>query len=230
MGLDLVEVVMAVEERFGITLSDDDAFQADTPGKLIDLILSKVDKSGSSGWQTSRAFYMLRRALMEYFHWHRSQIVPHARLEELVPRQNRRDNWERLRARLQAGQWPSLKRPSWLAVSIASLASLMVVGALILHFRGVSTWLTIPAGIAILLLVMIATRPLCLEFPRERSTVGELTRYLVAFCPTLFGPEGRRWSRTDVATAIREITIEQLGISRSDYREEAHFVRDLHAG
>ena len=42
MGLDLVELVMAVEERFGITLTDAEAEKAETPAKLIDLVVSKV--------------------------------------------------------------------------------------------------------------------------------------------------------------------------------------------
>ncbi len=45
MGLDLVELVMTVEDRFGITLSNDDAVRADTPGKLVDLIYSKLGQT-----------------------------------------------------------------------------------------------------------------------------------------------------------------------------------------
>lgn len=229
MGLDLVELVMAVEERFGITLSDDDAMSAETPGKLIDLIYAKLDKGGSGECLTSRAFYLVRRALMQQFEWHRSQIVPAARLEELVPRKNRREAWQRLRVALQANQWPSLKRPPWLVGIIFALFCAMLVVALVLHLDGVSPWLTLPAVLAVLGLVMLATRPLCLEFPKERATVGQLTRFVVAYCPALFGPVGRRWSRADVAAAVRELTIEELGLTQSQYREDAHFVKDLHA-
>ena len=42
MGLDGVEMVMATEERFGITISDAEAELIRTPGMLIDLVVSKV--------------------------------------------------------------------------------------------------------------------------------------------------------------------------------------------
>jgi len=51
MGLDAVEVVMAIEEHFGISLSDADAARCVTPAILIDLVLAKVSEAplGKSG-------------------------------------------------------------------------------------------------------------------------------------------------------------------------------------
>ena len=147
-----------------------------------------------------------------------------------LPCKNRRHGWERLCAALQADRWPPLKRPAWLVWSISLLACAMTAAALIGQLRGVSPWITLPGALAVLVIVMLATKPLCLEFPAERSTVGQLTGFVVGFIPRVFEPGGRSWSRADVAAAIREITIEQLGISRDQYREDAHFVQDLHAG
>ena len=43
MGLDLVEMVMAVEEHFGIEILDKEAYHITTPRKLIDYVTEKVE-------------------------------------------------------------------------------------------------------------------------------------------------------------------------------------------
>ncbi len=48
MGLDGVELVMAVEERFGIEITNAEAEKIITPGMLVDLIYSKVEATDRS--------------------------------------------------------------------------------------------------------------------------------------------------------------------------------------
>lgn len=228
MGLDLVEFVMAVEDRFGIELSDDEAMHSETPSKLIDLIYSKVGQGSSKSCLTSRVFYSVRKALMQQFEWNRSQVVPGAPLEQLIPRPCRRVHWLRLRDILHAKHWVRLKRPSWLVWTIAVVCGALVA-SLKLGNEGISLWITLPALFAFWLFVLLLTRPLCLEIPPNLATVGDLTRYLLAYAPELSGSKIRPWSRADVATAIRELTVIELGVDPGDYREDAHFVKDLHA-
>jgi len=230
MGLDTIELVMAIEERFGITLSDAEMGHVTTPGQLVDLVFSKVQRADSAGYLTRHAFYALRRALMKQGQWHRSQIVPAARLEELVPRAGRRKAWLELKESLSAGSWPELKRPPWLVVLLGAGFILMLLVAIKLHFDGVSYWLSFPAVFLAMAAALYLTRPLCLEFPAEQATVGQLSEFLVRAAPDLFGPEGRRWARPDVAAVIRSITIEELGLKPGQYREDAGFVQDLGAG
>lgn len=74
------------------------------------------------------------------------------------------------------------------------------------------------------------TRPFSLEFPSHHATVGQLAQFLVGAAPRLFEPEGRRWSPSEVAATIRDITIEELGLKPGQYREDVGFVQDLGAG
>ena len=227
MGLDLVELVMAVEERFGITLTDAEAEKAETPAKLIDLVVSKVQTAPVSGWMTRRAFYALRRELMKAFHWHRSEIVPTAKLEELVPRVGRQQAWERLGTALKAKEWPELNRPTWF---LLLMLGLFVGTGVALRFRlHVSPWWFF-LGLPLWALSIQASKPLCREFPRHRSTVGQLSEFLLGAAPELFQPTGRSWSRPEVAAGIRDMTIEELGLKPGEYREDARFVGDLAGG
>lgn len=44
MGLDAVEIVMAVEEEFRICISDAEATECRTPGIMIDLVATKTQR------------------------------------------------------------------------------------------------------------------------------------------------------------------------------------------
>ncbi len=227
MGLDLIELVMAVEERFGIELSDAEAESAETPAKLIDLILSKVQTAPVSGWMTRHAFYALRRELVNTFSWHRSEIVPEAKLEQLIPKAGRQEAWERLGAALKAKDWPDLSRPAWF---MFSMLGVFVAGGLVARFAlHVSPW-WLWMGLPLWMLMIQVSKPLCYEFPRHRSTVGQLTTFLAGAAPQLFEPAGRSWSRSEVAAVIRDMTVEELGLKPGQYREDARFVEDLAGG
>ena len=62
MGLDIVEFIMAVEERFGIEIPDGDAEKPATLRQLVDYIMTKVKPGTNPGCLTQREFYRLRRA------------------------------------------------------------------------------------------------------------------------------------------------------------------------
>ena len=67
MGLDGVELVMAVEEKFGITISDDEASNAFTVGDLKRLVRAKLEIAASAGCLTQRAFHLIRKNAIEEF-------------------------------------------------------------------------------------------------------------------------------------------------------------------
>jgi hypothetical protein len=61
VGLDIVEVFMAAEERFQITIRDEEAQAADTPGKLADLIVRKSE----GRWTREQLWPVLREFITE---------------------------------------------------------------------------------------------------------------------------------------------------------------------
>ncbi len=48
MGLDAVEIVMAVEEAFDIQIENSEAEKVLTPGQLVDLVLSNVQLTNTN--------------------------------------------------------------------------------------------------------------------------------------------------------------------------------------
>lgn len=89
MGLDGVELVMAVEEEFDISIDDAAAGKLLTPRLLTDYVLSKVTTTTTDVCLTQRAFNLLRKSLIRHGGWKRSEIKPKKRLSVLLPKNQR---------------------------------------------------------------------------------------------------------------------------------------------
>ena len=114
MGLDLVELVIRIEDTFGIQIPDRVATGLTTPKKVTDFILSQVEKSDESlSCLSQKAFYSLRREFTQQLSIPRRQFVPEARLEELLPEERRDEVWKNIGSSLRVKRWPTLSRSVW---------------------------------------------------------------------------------------------------------------------
>lgn len=238
MGLDGVEIVMAVEERFGIVITDAEATVCTTPGHLVDLVKRKLPHAGARVCTSQRAFHLLRRALTNASTLPRDEI----RLESALPvpkeRSARMAFWSALRAGVGARSWPELVRPRWLVVvlwlvSLAGFAGTRwITGWLASAFPDWVTswtdawtavgWFSFQTFCTCLLAVFLAliTRRFRTEIPRKVRTV----RDLVPFAMT---SDSITWHRDEVSEEVRKIVMEQLGLKDGQYTEDADFIRDL---
>jgi hypothetical protein len=152
---DPMAVVMDIEERFGITIADEEAEKIRTMGQLYDFVLARVARGQAQVCVTSAAFYRLRRALGEVCGVPRGRVRPRARLEQLVPLADRPRYWQELRARLSDLHLPGLRRPAWLVrrIEAASLVPLFlaVLGSMAL----VAVLGHTPAGPLVAILVVL---------------------------------------------------------------------------
>ena len=114
MGLDLVEIILAVEDKLQIDISDEEASEAVTVGMLHELIVGKVPVQDSQRCLTSTALYRVRRALVEVLGLARRQVRPDTRLDTrldtLLPVDRRRERWARIQTAMQL-QAPDLRHP-----------------------------------------------------------------------------------------------------------------------
>jgi hypothetical protein len=164
------ELVMTIEEKFRILISDHEAQEATTPGRLADLVLTKVTASEQPSCLSSRAFYLLRRRGMDEFKLPRKAFSPNTSLDDIVPKHARKQSWDGLKKAVGAGVWPQLCRPRPLlyGLAIAVLVVFGVSGVLVGHSAG--SWnLALVCALAVAViaswLAALATRPLKLAFP-----------------------------------------------------------------
>jgi len=132
MGLDGVELVMSIEEGFGVTITDAEAEACATPAAVIDLVYGKLRASDQRVCVSQRGFHILRKGLMSTLGLARSAVALDARLPRSVMGKDARGIWASIRDSVQARSWPRLGRPRWLvalltAVSLATCAGLWLV-------------------------------------------------------------------------------------------------------
>lgn len=228
MGLHGVEIIMAVEQTFGITIADEEAQELTTPRELVDLVMAKVAVTDKPSCLSQRAFHLLRRQAMASFKVPRKEFRLDTQLEEIVPKRERRKTWAEFRRNLQATHWPELVRAPSL---LAALVGVTIVGsAMAAYFVGLATGWGALAFLAAAFLIgcvaTLATRPLRISFPLNSKTVRELTQFMVARNAHLLGVTENTWTRERVWCVVRDILVEQTGLT--NFTEDSHFVRDMH--
>ena len=122
MGLDSVELVMAVEEEFDMTINNADAARCRTPADVIALVARLVSPTGRTRCRSQVAFHRLRRSLGTVLGIPRNTVKLDAPIEHCIPRTGRRQAWDQLRTHVQSRRWPDLERPAWLVATLWALA------------------------------------------------------------------------------------------------------------
>src|SRR5215475_15483600 len=150
MGLDAVELVMAVEEKFGISVTDEEATKTLTVGDLKRLVRAKLDVSDATGCLTQRAFHLIRKSATAEFGVPRRSLRPDTPLETVVPHSTRRESWRHFQLVLGVEQLPELVRPQSvnLTITVIVLSSLLVpvwYGAL--HAEHFGLWMLLGATV-----------------------------------------------------------------------------------
>jgi hypothetical protein len=88
---------MAVEEKFGISITDEEATRTLTVGDLKRLVRAKLDVTDAVGCLTQRAFNVIRKNAIATFGIGRRGLQPNTHLDLIVPQDERRERWQQFR-------------------------------------------------------------------------------------------------------------------------------------
>jgi len=224
MGLDYVELIMATEEAFGIKFSNDDVYSLDTPGKVVDYIYERVSQDKNGKCASQQAFYLLRKAVQSVFHLDRNAIKLETPIRSFIPNIKDEKSWSELQSTLGARTWPKLRRTAWLRHTLViTVLTLPILFFMYLYPKIGSEGASILSIITMIIVGIILyklTKPLRNTIPNHGGCVKDLIQY--AQTTSNFA-----WTRDGIASLFRQLVIEQLGISESQYREDARFVEDL---
>ena len=115
MGLDTVELVIRIEDTFGVQIPDRVATGLTTPKKVTDFILSQVQQSEHPlPCLSQKAFYSIRREFTRQLSVPRRQLTPDASLKAILPEERRDEVWKNIGSSLGVKRWPKLSRKRWL--------------------------------------------------------------------------------------------------------------------
>ena len=97
MGLDSVEIVMKVEQAFGINIPDVDAEKLRTVGDMYEYVSARVTDVSTNACVTQKLFYKLRKHFREQLEIPEDfVIIPSTKLKELIPEEGRKHKWVQL--------------------------------------------------------------------------------------------------------------------------------------
>jgi acyl carrier protein len=238
-AVDIMELILEVEERLGVRLSHGDLRHTYTVGSLYLLILEQLGRDEHPRRQEALLLERLRRTLVELFGPPAGDVAPGTKLEEVIPRDQRRAQWRRLAAALGL-PLPPLCRPAGLTHFLngtsLGLFTLGIIGYLIEHPRGAVGWLVFTAFGLILVcfvkyrIVHFLTTPWAVCFPDEYATVRGLLRWLLLRDYGRILAQDAEWQDDEVWPALQEQLAKAFGVPREKITPDADFVRDLKVG
>jgi hypothetical protein len=228
MGLDLVELVMGVEDAFGISIPNSDAEKLTTPRKLTDYLSTRLLPDATPSCLTQRAFYQLRAQAVELARVDRHEVKPATEWSALFPKSDIRNAWKNLGNSLGISDWPGLERPRAVSLLIALLA--LATGFVAYHAtrsNSGSLMFALLAAVSFSFIAVQLTRPTAIVVPLRMRSVGAAAQFLAVREPRAIKGPNPRWSLRDIEATVRGQIEHHLGISKFNLDDE--FVRDLRA-
>jgi len=201
MGLDTVELVMRVEDDFGIELPDRMLDHVLTVGDLRRIVCGRLQTQSRACCWSQSTFYVVRRAIMDVVGIPREHVRSKTDLESLLPTHARDAYWRRLTA-ASGLHWPRLGIARWfLAAMVLAAASPALNLPLVLRD---DRWVTIYfSGWIIFSFAVIGVGaylgskpgPWHERLPQDCRTVGDLAKLLVVLNPRRVPTDEVVWSQ-----------------------------------
>jgi len=225
MGLDSVELLLRFEEAFGVELNDEEVTNATTPRMVADLVFSKLTAANERLCRSQRAFYIIRRTLMQTFGLPRRLIVPDMPLREHVLEAQEKQMWEQVGSVLSARDWPDLMRPKWMSCLLVGIGIAVFGAATVLSVPIVTACPAVFVGLILAgLLGFVAdrlTRPFRVYIPANIQSIRDMMPYAITSAKL----DG--WTRDEVSAVVKCLVVDQLGIRESTYTEDSSFSEDF---
>lgn len=99
MGLDSVELIMSIEDKFGIAIPDAECDQIATVQQMADSVFEKIKLNPNEKCLSQIVFYRVRKAF-EQFGNKKRNITPNTKMSDLLSETDLRNDWTRLGIRI----------------------------------------------------------------------------------------------------------------------------------
>lgn len=218
MGLDTVELVLSVEEEFGIAIPDAVACELDTPQKLADYVLLRLGETHVADPRclSQVQFYRLRRHLVQQLGISRKSLKLDTPLDEFLQGDGRK-HWKMLAEICGENVLPSLGFWSWQHGVILGLDTIIGLAA---WQAGLSLgWIALVLGVSWLLLMAFSSS-FATRIPASLQTVRDLIPYVKV-------SERNEWNEKEVLPRVLQLTAMQIGVKVTEIQPNHHFIKDL---
>lgn len=230
MGLDSVEILMKVEDTFGIKIPDQEAEQILTVGDFHTAVWRHLSGKHSDKCKSQHLFYNLRKSFADTFNFSPQQLMLDTPPEEIFPITNRRQEY------LSFANTANLKLPDlvltkpWATLlttfGVATIIGGLVTSLILINLFDSSKWtLLIPvAGIILTIFLSDLLNP-------KRTAIKEITirdftqQTLALNYSTLLTNEGT--NRQEMESVINHIIADMAGLDLEEVTSEKNIADDL---
>ena len=230
MGLDSIELIVQVENAFGIRFSDLEAQEADTVGGLYELVWKHIRYKNTEACNSQFVFHRIRSAVTEMSGVDRQTGTPASDMNEFLRLPHRRLDYEWIS--LHCGlAFPALAllRPyqrildAFAIVAIAFPAAAALLATIFFDASGY--WFLLPLG-GVLLCNLLS---MAMKSKRQDVKPASLRLFvkevLILNADTLARKNGL--SRHEMETIVRDIIVLKTGADELEVIPTANFTEDL---
>ena len=230
MGLDGIELVMEVEDEFGITIPDSDMEEMRTVGDLVAICFDRINATTTERCPSLPCFFSLRRLVREVLNEPELKIRPRDKVEDYLQVSDRKSLWRRLPELLESTP-RELRRPPWLRKTLVLTVlafPLVLIAAFPLLWAAEILVLVLFATFGFGIALNLLTIRFRTETPDGYDTFGDITKRIIGLKIATNPPENVDYE--NVFLIVKRIVVEQLGVEFEEVVPEARFVEDLGVG
>lgn len=230
MGLDSVEILMKVEDTFGIKIPDREAEQILTVGDFHDAVWRHLEGRHSDKCKSQMLFYKLRRSFADAYGFSPPRFLLDTSPEDIFPKDKRREVYFGF-AETTSLKLPELSLTKPWATLLTSFGIITIFGGLaaslvLINFFDVTKWtLLLPvAGIMLTLLLSGLFDPM--RTVVRAKTVREFTDQTLALNYATFVTEIGT-NRREMEKVINQIISDMAGLDFEEITPAKKIADDL---
>ena len=230
MGLDSVEILVNVENAFGITISNYEAEKIYTVGDIHNIVWRNIQGRQSMRCRSQQLFYRLRYTLINRYKVPREAIELDASLNIIFPKKNRRLKYYKLQKELQL-KMPELVLPAIWARALFITGVIFIPGmlatALVLIYGYDRTrWLYLLPGLGLIATIFISNILDAVRTEFEPETIKDYTKTVLSLnYGTLM--QDKNIDRKEMETLINNVIAETIGLELHEILPEKSLTDDL---
>lgn len=229
MGLDAVELVMDVEDHFGISIQNSEAERVRSVGDLVVFVQSRIDAAHAAACPTLSSFLQLRSCAREIANDNRLRIRTSTRVVDALTRSERQRLWNRLHDLLGTAP-PSLRRPPVMRKVLVFLVIAAIISAI--ATAAAMDFAILPLTLALAAIITLVVHFLTVRFrvvpPDALTTFGAISKRIAGV--TVATKQLHLRSFDEILDELKPIVAETLGVDASEVVPAARFIEDLGMG
>jgi acyl carrier protein len=230
MGLDSVEILVNVENAFGITISNYEAEKIATVGDIHNLVWRTLQGRQSIRCKTQQLYYKFRYTLATKFNVPKDAIELDASLNEIFPATNRRLLYRKLEKEMQLQLPPLALSFGWVTV-LRITGGVLIIGTLVISLVMVNRfnytrWLYLLPVLGILLTNFFSNLLDAVRTVFWPDLLSDFTREVLKLnYSTLIQENGA--NQKEVEQVIDHIIADIAGVDIKEVTPEKHLGNDL---